>query len=61
MVWLEKDGEKGNGGLEGFIHTPDFILIDKNKQTRGICDGTIDNEITRVIYDIKTLINHTPL
>lgn len=46
---------KGDGGLQDFIHTPNFILIDKKKQIRGIYDGTDDTEIKRVIKDIKTL------
>ena len=47
--------KKGDGGLQDFIHTPNFILIDKKKQIRGIYDGTDDKEIKRVINDIKTL------
>lgn len=47
--------KKGDGGLQDFIHTPNFILIDKKKQIRGIYDGTDDMEIKRVINDIKTL------
>jgi protein SCO1/2 len=47
--------KKGDGGLQDFIHTPNFILIDKKKQIRGIYDGTNDTEIKRVIKDIKTL------
>jgi protein SCO1/2 len=47
--------KKGDGGLQDFIHTPNFILIDKKKQIRGIYDGTDDAEIKRVINDIKTL------
>ena len=47
--------QKGDGGLQDFIHTPNFILIDKKKQIRGIYDGTDDTEIKRVIKDIKTL------
>lgn len=47
--------KKGDGGLQDFIHTPNFILIDKKKQIRGIYDGTDDTEIKRIIKDIKTL------
>ena len=47
--------KKGDGGLQDFIHTPNFILIDKKKQIRGIYDGTDNTEIKRVIKDIKTL------
>lgn len=47
--------EQGDGGLQDFIHTPNFILIDKKKQIRGIYDGTDDNEIARIIEDIENL------
>ncbi len=49
--------ESGDGGLQDFIHTPNFILIDKNKQIRGIYDGTDEDEIERIINDINVLIN----
>jgi len=49
--------EKGDGGLQDFIHTPNFILVDKKKQIRGIYDGTDDSEINRIIDDIKILLN----
>ena len=49
--------EQGDGGLQDFIHTPNFILVDKKKQIRGIYDGTDDNEILQLIKDIKVLTN----
>jgi protein SCO1/2 len=47
--------EQGDGGLQDFIHTPNFILVDKKKQIRGIYDGTDDKEISRLIADINIL------
>ena len=47
--------EQGDGGLQDFIHTPNFILIDKKKQIRGIYDGTNEDNIEQLITDIKTL------
>jgi len=49
--------EQGDGGLQDFIHTPNFILIDKQKQIRGIYDGTNDDDVKRIIDDIKILLN----
>tara|TARA_B110000046_G_scaffold59212_1_gene66455 strand:- start:1348 stop:1983 length:636 start_codon:yes stop_codon:yes gene_type:complete len=49
--------EQGDGGLQDFIHTPNFILVDPEKRIRGIYDGTDDNEISRLIKDIKILVN----
>ncbi|WP_456441668.1 SCO family protein [Psychroserpens sp.] len=47
--------EQGDGGLQDFIHTTNFVLVDKKKQIRGIYDGTEDKETERLIDDIKTL------
>ena len=41
----------------GMIHTENFALIDKDKQIRGIYDGTNAAEIQRIIEDIKILQN----
>ncbi len=49
--------EQGDGGLQDFIHTPNFILVDKKKQIRGIYDGTNDKEISRLVSDLKVLVN----
>ena len=49
--------DQGDGDLQDFIHTPNFILVDKKKQIRGIYDGTELNEVTRLIEDIHTLVN----
>ncbi len=49
--------EQGDGGLQDFIHTPNFILVDKKKRIRGIYDGTDNDEILRLINDIKVLTN----
>ena len=49
--------DQGDGDLQDFIHTPNFILVDKKKQIRGIYNGTELSEVTRLIEDIHTLIN----
>jgi len=49
--------EKGDGGLQDFIHIPNFILVDKKKQIRGIYDGTEDEELLRLVNDLKVLAN----
>ena len=49
--------DEGDGGLQDFIHTPNFVLVDKKKQIRGIYDGTNDKDIQRLIKDIKILQN----
>jgi protein SCO1/2 len=49
--------DKGDGGLQDFIHTPNFILVDTKKQIRGIYDGTVEKEISRLILDINILVD----
>lgn len=49
--------DQGDGGLQDFIHTPNFILVDKKKQIRGVYNGTDNDEILRLINDIKVLIH----
>ena len=47
--------DEGDGGDQDFIHTEQFILVDKNKQIRGFYDGTDAEEIERIIKDIEVL------
>ena len=47
--------EQGDGGLQDFIHTTNFILVDQKKQIRGVYDGTKNDEIERIIQDIALL------
>lgn len=42
-------------GLDDFLHTENFILIDKNKHIRGIYNGLNKNSVQELIADIKTL------
>ena len=39
-----------------FIHTENFILVDKKRRIRGIYNGTLPVEVKRIIEDIKTLM-----
>ncbi len=47
--------DEGDGGLQDFIHTENFVLVDKNKQIRGYYDGTDLKDMDRLISDIKLL------
>ncbi len=40
----------------GFLHSGTFLLIDSNKNIRGIYDGTSELEMSRLISDIKILL-----
>lgn len=47
--------DEGDGGEQDFIHTEQFILIDKKGQIRGFYDGTEKNEMQRIYSDIEIL------
>jgi len=47
--------DEGDGGDQDFIHTEQFVLVDKKKQIRGFYDGTDPTEIERIIEDIELL------
>ncbi|MFB6306617.1 MAG: SCO family protein, partial [Flavobacteriales bacterium] len=48
---------EGDGGKFDFIHTENFVLIDKKKRIRGFYDGTSPKEVDKLIRDIKKLLN----
>ena len=52
--------DEGDGGLQDFIHTENFVLVDKKKQIRGYYDGTDAKDIDRLILDIKLLQQEKP-
>jgi protein SCO1 len=40
---------------DGFVHSGAFLLIDKEKRIRGKYDGTVEDDVNRLIEDIKRL------
>ena len=40
---------------DDFLHTENFVLIDKNRHIRGIYNGLNKRSVTQLIADIKTL------
>lgn len=47
--------DEGDGGAQDFIHTEQFILVDKDRQIRGYYDGTNKEDIQQIIKDIELL------
>ena len=47
--------DQGNGDAFDMIHTENFMLIDKKRQIRGFYDGTKQEDINKLLSDIKTL------
>lgn len=48
---------EGDGGVDDFIHTENFVLVDKEKRLRGFYDGTSKKDVDRLINDIYTLLS----
>jgi protein SCO1/2 len=45
----------GDGGESDFIHSEKFVLLDKQKRIRGYYTGTDEEEVNKLIKDIKKL------
>ncbi|CAM4126185.1 SCO family protein [Zobellia nedashkovskayae] len=48
--------DDGDGGPFDMIHTENFILVDKKKRIRGFYDGTNEEEIEKLMGDLKILM-----
>lgn len=48
--------DEGDGDLQDFIHTENFVLIDKKRQIRGYYNGIDQVEMDKLIEDIRLLI-----
>lgn len=42
----------------GFVHSGAFVLVDKNRNIRGIYDGTKEKEVDKLLRDIDRLIEY---
>ena len=47
--------DDGNGDANDFIHTEQFVLVDKERRIRGYYDGTDKEEMQKIITDIALL------
>jgi len=47
--------DEGNGDENDFIHTEQFLLIDKERRIRGFYDGTEKTDMEKLKKDIKIL------
>lgn len=47
--------EDGDGGEDDFIHTEQFILVDKEKRIRGYYDGTEKEDMEKLKKDVALL------
>jgi len=47
---------KGDGGVNDFIHSEYFVLVDKYKHIRGTYDGTDSTQVENLIQDMEILL-----
>ena len=47
--------DEGNGDENDFIHTEQFVLVDKDRRIRGYYDGTDKEDMKKIIADIVLL------
>ncbi|WP_242927260.1 SCO family protein [Pontibacter vulgaris] len=52
MVTAQED--KAEAG--GFVHSGAFVLVDENRHIRGIYDGTVAEEVDKLLKDIPVLL-----
>jgi protein SCO1 len=41
---------------ERFVHSPQFVLVDKRRHIRGMYDGTVTREVDSLVTDLKRLL-----
>jgi protein SCO1/2 len=49
--------DDGDGGPFDMIHTENFVLVDTQKRIRGFYDGTQNQAMDDILYDIKLLLS----
>lgn len=48
--------DEGDGDLQDFVHTENFVLVDPQRRLRGFYDGTSEQDVDRLIGDIRRLL-----
>lgn len=48
--------DHGDGGMQDFVHTENFVLVDPQGRLRGFYDGTSTKEVDQAIRDIAKLL-----
>jgi len=52
--------DEGDGDLQDFVHTENFVLVDPQRRIRGFYDGTSPTDVDRLISDIRKLLREEP-
>lgn len=55
MVTAQEDSTAIEEG--GFLHSGAFVLVDKNRNIRGVYDGTVEDEVSQLMKDMELLLS----
>ena len=50
------ESQQDSAYAERFVHSPNFVLVDKQRHIRGVYDGTTSTGVKDLVQDIKLLI-----
>jgi protein SCO1/2 len=53
FIGVQEDADEPGG----YLHNGNFVLIDKQKHIRAVCDGTNPKEVEKFLTDIDILLN----
>jgi protein SCO1/2 len=53
FIGVQEDADEPGG----YLHNGSFVLIDKQKHIRAVCDGTNPKEVEKFLTDIDILLN----
>ena len=56
FVLKPAEAEDVGDGNSDFIHTNNFVLVDRKRQIRGYYDGTDSTEVSKLIKDVELLL-----
>ena len=57
FVLKPAEAENTGDGNSDFIHTNNFVLVDRERRIRGYYDGTDSTEVSELIVDIQSLLD----
>jgi protein SCO1 len=55
MSYFDNENIGVQKGVNNFLHTENFVLVDKNLHIRGIYHGTLQLEIEQLVKDVRAL------
>jgi protein SCO1/2 len=57
FVLKPAEAENTGDGNSDFIHTNNFVLVDRERRIRGYYDGTDSTEVSQLVENIHSLLD----